>query len=121
MAVPLDSQGKPVMNQFRSKSASLLGSTIANNPVAFEDIGSDPAFVWKGVEELVSSAILAGSDGSGDLVRVVTDTARIYLGHMELDQNFEALNDVRFRRLVDGERKLDAAGVIALTKFFVLE
>jgi hypothetical protein len=71
--------------------------------------------------DMASSAIMDGSGDSGDLVRVVTDVARAYLGHTELDKHFAALDEVEFWRLPATERSLDRAGVIALTKFFVLE
>jgi hypothetical protein len=113
--------GKPLMNNFRAELASLLKNTIAEHPAAFDNIGWNPEFVRKSMGEMALSAVLAGSGDSGDLVRVVTDTVRVYLKHTELDQHFETLDEVRFWRQADTERKLDTAGVIALTKFFVLE
>lgn len=113
--------GKPVMDEFRSDLAALLEAIIAGNPVAFDDIGWTPEFVRKSMGEMASSAIMDGSGDSGDLVRVVTDTARVYLGHTELDKHFATLDEVHFWRSPAAERRLDRAGVIALTKFFVLE
>jgi len=78
-------------------------------------------FVRKSMGEMASWAIMDGSGDSGDLVRVVTDAARVYLGHTELDKHFAALDEVEFWRLPASERRLDRAGVIALTKFFVLK
>jgi hypothetical protein len=113
--------GKPVMDEFRSDLAVLLKQTIADNPTALEDIGWNHEFVRKSMGDMASSAIMDGSGDSGDLVRVVTDVARAYLGHTELDKHFAALDEVEFWRLPATERSLDRAGVIALTKFFVLE
>ena len=113
--------GKPVMDEFRSDLAVLLKQTIADNPAALEDIGWNHEFVRKSMGDMASSAIMDGSGDSGDLVRVVTDVARAYLGHTELDKHFAALDEVEFWRLPATERSLDRAGVIALTKFFVLE
>ena len=113
--------GKPVMNEFRSELADLLKATVADNPVALDNIGWNPEFVRKSMGDIASSAIMDGNGDSGDLVRVVTDVARAYLGHTELDRHFEALDEIRFWRLPAAERRLDRAGLIALTKFFVLE
>jgi hypothetical protein len=113
--------GKPVMNDFRERLAALLKATIAENPVALDNIGWNPEFVRKSMGEMAYSAIMDGSGDSGDLVRVVTDAARVYLGHTELDKHFAALDEVDFWRLPASERRLDRVAVIALTKFFVLE
>lgn len=113
--------GKSVMNEFRLSFAVLLKQYIADNPAALEVIGWNPEFVRKSMGEMASSAVMDGSGDSGDLVRVVTDAARAYLGHTELDKHFAALDEVEFWRLPAAERRLDRAGIIALTKFFVLE
>ena len=113
--------GKPLMDEFRSELAALLKRTVADNAAALEHIGWNAEFIRKSMGDMASSAILDGSGDSGDLVRVVTDVARAYLGHTELDKHFAALDEVEFWRLPAAERSLDRAGVIALTKFFVLE
>lgn len=113
--------GKPVMNEIRSKLAVLLRESIAANHAALISLGWDKDFVSKSMGDMASSAILSGGGDSGDLVRVVTDAVRVLLGHEELHQNLDTLDDVKFWRLAEADRRLDDAGVIALTKFFVLE
>ncbi len=71
--------------------------------------------------DMAHSAIMAGSGDSGDLVRVVTDAVRILIGDKELDQDLQGLDDVEFWRLPEHERELDRAGIVALTRYFVLE
>ena len=70
---------------------------------------------------MACSAVLQGGRFSSDLVRVVTDVVRVRLGHAELTAHLEELDEVLFWRLPPSERKLNAAGVVALAKFFVLE
>lgn len=113
--------GKPIMNKFRANLAALLHRFVASKPVALTRIGWDLKFVQESMGEVAFSAMLEGSGDSCDLVRVVTDIARVYLVHKEMQHDLETLNDVDFWRLANAERQLDAAGIIALTKFFVLE
>lgn len=113
--------GKPVMNLFRSRFALLLREILATNEMALIRIGWNEGFARKSMGNMASSAILAGGGDSGDLVRVVTDAVRVFLGHQELHHDLAALDDVGFWRLPEAERQLDDAGVIALTKLFVLE
>jgi len=73
---------------------------------------------------MAASAILKGSGDSGDLVRVVTDVVRVFLGHRYLHSGFESLDIVHFWRRpesADVDLRQDHHAVIALTKFFVLE
>ena len=88
--------GKPLMDEFRSELAALLKRTVADNAAALEHIGWNAEFIRKSMGDMASSAILDGSGDSGDLVRVVTDVARAYLGHTELDTHFAALDEVDF-------------------------
>jgi len=113
--------GKPTMGSFRNDLAALLKRTVVDNPGALDQVGWNPTFVRASMGDMTASAVMEGSGDSGDLVRVVTDIARVHLGHTKLDQRFDELDDVQFWRLPEKDRKLDAAGVVALTKFFVLE
>lgn len=74
---------------------------------------------------MAASAVLAGQGNSGDSVRVVTDIAAVYVGDWDvarLDEvEFWRREDVRRDAVQDGPVQLDAQGVVALTKFFVLE
>lgn len=121
--------GKPTMETYRKQLATLVKNTIVNNPIA---LGRDKKGVGIGYENnltggslasMAESAIMDGKGDSGDLVRVVTDAVRVHLGHKDLAKDLRELDDVTFWRLAKEERheELDRDGVIALTKFFVLE
>ncbi|KAL1587257.1 hypothetical protein WHR41_04354 [Cladosporium halotolerans] len=113
--------GRPVMGVYRSELASLVKLAIGNRSDALIDIGWDGEFVRSSMGDMAHSAIMAGSGDSEDLVRVVTDAVRILIGDKELDQDLLGLDDVEFWRLPEHERELDRAGIVALTKYFVLE
>ena len=121
--------GKSVMNKHRAKLAELVRETVedvSKRSYLYRDgIGYDMRFVNGKMGSMAASAILKGGGDSADLVRVVTDVVRVFLGgHRYLHSGFEGLDIVNFwRRPESGDVDLrqDHQAVIALTKFFVLE
>ncbi|KAI0842496.1 hypothetical protein F5Y06DRAFT_257770 [Hypoxylon sp. FL0890] len=111
--------GKPIMDKHRASLAELIKNTVEAHPDVFRARGWDPEFVRNNMGHMAASAILAGSGNSGDSVRVVTDIAAVYVGDWDVAQ----LDDVVFWRRPDVKEvdELDAQGVVALTKLFVLE
>ncbi|KAI0387092.1 hypothetical protein F5Y04DRAFT_76536 [Hypomontagnella monticulosa] len=117
--------GKPVMDFYRAQLADLLRKTVETRPDVLRARGWDAAFVRNNMAHMAASAVLAGQGNSGDSVRVVTDIAAVYVGNWEVAR----LDEVRFWRREDVRRdavgdmpaELDAQGVVALTKLFVLE
>lgn len=117
--------GRPVMDFYREDLAALIKKTIVENPQALDrsvgGLGWEDKHVRSNMSDMAAGAILACGGNSGDLVRTVTDAVRVHLGHTDLAQHLEELDEVEFWRLADEDRELDVAGVIDLTKFFVLE
>ncbi|KAI2464448.1 hypothetical protein F4781DRAFT_72051 [Annulohypoxylon bovei var. microspora] len=112
--------GKPVMDRHRAQLASIVKATVEGRPDVFRARGWDAAFVRSNMADMGSSAVLAGRGNSGDAVRVVADVAAVYVGG---DWDLARLDEVFFWRRDDvgGIEELDAQGVVALTKMFVLE
>ncbi|KAI2627407.1 hypothetical protein GGS26DRAFT_140301 [Hypomontagnella submonticulosa] len=117
--------GKPIMDAYRTQLADLLRKTVEEQPDVLRTRGWDAAFVRNNMAHMAASAVLAGQGNSGDSVRVVTDIAAVYVGDWDvarLDEvEFWRREDVRRDAVQDGPVQLDAQGVVALTKFFVLE
>lgn len=107
--------GRPVMDQYRHELADLLKQTVSDSPHLLEDQGWNPTFVRSSMGEMAYSAVLSCGGDSGDLVRLVTGIAQARVGNWALAR----LDEVDFWRRK--ERILDEAGIVALTKFFVLE
>lgn len=108
--------GKAKMNYHRKQLADVLRMAVEERPNLLDSRGWDPQFVRKNMGEMAVSAIIAGDGNSGDLVRVVTDIDLALVG----DWDMSRLDQVNFwRRSTDDD--LDAQGIVALTKFFVLE
>ncbi|KAI5859724.1 hypothetical protein GGS23DRAFT_614746 [Durotheca rogersii] len=131
--------GRPTMDAHRAQLAGLLRGAAARHAGALRARGWDAAFVRDAMAPMAAAAVLAGPGGnSGDAVRVVTDLAAVAVAAMPpasdaapREWSLAQLDDVRFwrdRPLLRGtafraprETPLDAAGVVALTKLFVLE
>ncbi len=108
--------GKPEMDGRRQQLADLLKHTVADHPQSLDDLGWNPTFVRQSIGDMAASAVLAGRGDSGDPVRVVTDIVGVLLSTWDLAK----LDEVMFWRRI-GDRPLDEAGIVTLTKFFVLE
>jgi hypothetical protein len=93
--------GKSVINKHRAKLAELVRETVedvSKRLYLYRDgIGYDMRFVNRKMGSIAVSAILKGSSNSADLVRVVTDVVRVFLGgHRYLHLGFEGLDIVNF-------------------------
>ncbi|KAF2115759.1 hypothetical protein BDV96DRAFT_55630 [Lophiotrema nucula] len=106
---------KPVMDKHRQALAQIPKDTIKTKPHKLDARGWNPQFVRENMGDMAASAILAGSGNSGDLVRVVTDIVLVSVGIDEM----AALDECHWWR--ENTDELTPAGVVALTKLFVLE
>ncbi|KAI2625002.1 hypothetical protein GGR54DRAFT_594451 [Hypoxylon sp. NC1633] len=116
---------KPITDLHRTQLASILQTTVAQNAAALRARGWDPAFVRENMGPMAASAVLSGGGNSGDSVRVVADLAALHVGAGVGWDDVARLDEVRFWRGFDRralrEVRLDAQGVVALTKVVVLE
>ena len=106
---------KSVMDKYREALAEMLKDTVKIKPHKLDARGWNPKFVRENMGDMAASAILAGCGNSGDLVRVVTDIVLVYIGIEDLAK----LDERHWWR--GNTEELTSAGVIALTKLFVLE
>lgn len=106
---------KSVMDKHREALAEMLKDTVKIKPHKLDARGWNPKFVRENMGDMAASAILAGRGNSGDLVRVVTDVVLVYIGIEDLAK----LDECHWWR--GNTEELTSAGVIALTKLFVLE
>lgn len=106
---------KPVMDAHREQLAAMVKKTVAEQPHELDARGWDPTFVRNNMAHMAASAILAGVGNSGDSVRVVADIIAVMVGNWDTPR----LDNVKFWRTK--ERTLNADGIVALTKVFVLE
>jgi hypothetical protein len=119
--------GKPVMDTYRKEFAALVKDSIERNAQKLgrkkDGVGYNDELAEGSLGAMAEAAILEGKGDSGDLVRIVTDAVRVMLGHEDLasKEHFKTLDEVKFWRMANTERRLNDAGIIALTKFFVLE
>ncbi|KAH7134129.1 hypothetical protein EDB81DRAFT_803237 [Dactylonectria macrodidyma] len=109
--------GKNVMNRYRVELAESLKQAVLDNEglLALKDWAPD--MVRGNMPEIVYSSVMAGVGDSGDIVRVVTEAAKlvgIERGR-SLDETFFWRNNQAL------QSPLGSDGIIALTKFFVLE
>jgi hypothetical protein len=85
--------------------------------------GWDTNFLRNSMSEMVISSIMSGNGNSGDLVRVVIGVVQVLLGRTPSNNPID-WDQTRFwsnPRSLGGEVELDIDGIVALTKFFVLE
>lgn len=72
--------------------------------------------------DMASSAVLAGSGNSGDVVRIVTDIALLWWGHSTRMADLDATTFWRSpRSWTKSSSSLEPMAVVALVKCFVME
>lgn len=112
--------GKERMDQYRTRLAETLYSTVKDHPAEFEARGWDKQFVQTYMADAAVSAVLSGGGNSGDTVRIVTAIAEVLQ-----DNKTANLDQTHFWRFATSPSPdtlpLDPMTVTALVKFFVLE
>ncbi|KAF2681432.1 hypothetical protein K458DRAFT_391819 [Lentithecium fluviatile CBS 122367] len=106
---------KDRMDKHRAAFAAMLRRATLDHSGALDAKGWEWTFVRQHTGEMGAGAVLAGSGGSGDLVRVVTDVALTLCtvsGISELDKT-------TFWR--SGSAELNQQAIIALAKCIILE
>ncbi|KAI4231863.1 MAG: hypothetical protein LQ352_008381 [Teloschistes flavicans] len=123
---------KPTMNKYRASLAAKLRSKVLDHPSTLIQNGWNREFVHGSMGDIAANSVMAGEGNSGDSVRVVTAAAALLLRESDADDGL-LLDETTFwrdrgsRYHTDQEQgggppdELTTAGVIALTKVFVLE
>jgi hypothetical protein len=112
--------GFKVMNSYREELASLIGDTVRDKESALIEAGWSPEFLRTSMAEMASSSVMFGRGNSGDLVRIVAGLVDILVDNSDGGESINK-DQTSFWRSSERPAKLDLDGVVALTKFFVLE
>ncbi|KAL8826175.1 MAG: hypothetical protein Q9191_003968, partial [Dirinaria sp. TL-2023a] len=112
--------GKPTMDKFRPVLASALYSAVQQHHDQLQAKGWSSAF-FERMADLASNSVLAGDGNSGDSVRVVTDAALLLWQSSNPAQLDETVFWREGRHGMMPDIPLDIDGILALTKFFVIE
>ncbi len=113
---------RPVMDVFRADLAATVERFVHTNPEALEARGWQRSFVRGSMGAMAASAVLAREGNSGDLVRVVTEIVlAVVQANVAGPVSEVQLDATRFWQLPADERKLDDAGLLAMTKVFAPE
>ncbi|KAF4971646.1 hypothetical protein FZEAL_9783 [Fusarium zealandicum] len=114
--------GKTVMNAHQEELAGLLRDAVQNNEALLICQDWAPQMVKGNMPDVVYSAVMAGQGDSGNIVRAFTEVAKLVVREREssLDETLfwgesELIKNGR------SSRALTSEGIIALTKFVVLE
>ena len=119
--------GKPIMDRYRARLAATIKTgveEVEEMKQALVKRGWEPEFVHSSMGDLAESSILSGGGNSGDLVRVVVAIVEclVVLEAAQVDSPINR-DKTRFWAGIkeSGNVDLDIEGLVALTKFFVLE
>ncbi|KFX95097.1 hypothetical protein O988_05970 [Pseudogymnoascus sp. VKM F-3808] len=112
--------GTGVMNSYREDLAGVMRDTIRDKEGALIEAGWNPEFVRTSMADMASSSVMFGRGNSGDLVRIVAGLVDVLV---DVSSDGKAINkdQTSFWRSSERPEKLDLDGIVALTKFFVLE
>ncbi|KAI9375163.1 hypothetical protein BJX61DRAFT_191812 [Aspergillus egyptiacus] len=111
---------KERMDRYRDHLAESLRRAVQNYPERLDARGWDYRFVRESMADMATSAVLAGSGNSGDMVRIVTDIA-LTLWNGALSE-LDATSFWRYTEPCPSDSPiLDPMAVVALVKCFVLE
>lgn len=115
--------GKPVMNRSRAQLAATLANGVREIEGALVERGWDVDFVHGSMAVMTESSVISGGGNSGDMVRIVVDIVNVMLERPQVGHsiNKDQTNFWRKPRRPNDEIGSDLDGIVALTKFFVLE
>lgn len=112
--------GSGVMNRYREELASVISATVRDKEIALIEAGWSPEFLRTSMADMASSSVMFGRGNSGDLVRIVASLVEILVDNSDGGESINK-DQTSFWRSSQRPAKLDLDGIVALTKFFVLE
>lgn len=115
--------GTPVMNRNRVQLAATLKNEARESESALIERGWNAEFVRSSMGDMTESSFLSRGGNSGDLVRIVVAIVEVLLERYQTGQSIDKDLTNFWRRPRTSEDKIgsDLHGIIALTKFFILE
>lgn len=112
--------GTKVMNRYREELAGAISDTVRDKESALIEAGWSPEFLRTSMTDMASSSVMFGRGNSGDLVRIVAGLVDILVDNSDGGESINK-DQTSFWRNSERPAKLDLDGIVALTKFFVLE
>lgn len=112
--------GTTVMNSYREELVSVIRDTVREKEGALIAAGWSPEFVRTSMADMAASSVMFGRGNSGDLVRIVAGLVDVLVDVSSGGESIDK-DKTTFWRSSERPAKLDLDGIVALTKFFVLE
>lgn len=112
--------GTGVMNRYRDELANVISNTVREKESALVEAGWSAEFLKTSMADMASSSVMFGRGNSGDLVRIVAGLVDALVDNSDGGESINK-DKTSFWRNSDRPAKLDLDGIVALTKFFVLE
>lgn len=115
--------GTEVMDHYRKELAALIRHSAESLEGALVEAGWSAEFVRTSLADMASSSVMFGRGNSGDLVRVVAGLVDVLVDRSSQGGSINRDQTSFWRAPMDLKNwaALDLDGIVALTKFFVLE